>query len=83
MLPPVEQDLRRHGNSLIEQAKTATLGGDGIAVRVIAPDVLSACMLDAADEIERLRSENKWLKAQLPSSPEAAAAGGGFDPYNP
>jgi hypothetical protein len=37
----------------------------------------------AADEIERLRDENEWLKAQLPRTPEAAATGGGFDPYNP
>lgn len=37
---------------------------------------------EAADEIERLRDENEWLKAQLPRTPEAAATGGGFDPYN-
>lgn len=43
----------------------------------------SDLMDDAADEIERLRAENEWLKSQLPRTPEAAAAGGGFDPRNP
>jgi hypothetical protein len=50
--------------------------GDDVPVKNIT-------LRKAHDEIERLRDENEWLKAQLPSSPEAAAAGGGFDPYNP
>ncbi|EFO33570.1 hypothetical protein TRICHSKD4_0677 [Roseibium sp. TrichSKD4] len=40
-------------------------------------------MLELAADRDRLREENEHLKSLLPSSPEAAAAGGGFDPYNP
>lgn len=60
MLPPIENELRRHGQALIAQAKIASAGGTGIAVRVVAPDVLSACMLDAADTIEHFRSTLTW-----------------------
>lgn len=37
----------------------------------------------AADEIQRLRTENERMASLLPSSAEAAAYGGGFNPYNP
>lgn len=48
-------DLRQQAEQLLNRATGAKFGND-CYVRVLAPDILYATMMDAADEIEDLRA---------------------------
>lgn len=47
--------LRHDAKQLMRMSEQSRLAGEGVAVRVLAPEILHAVMMDAADEIETLR----------------------------